>query len=176
MSQLPQPFQDIAWYRATRLTERLDLLRARPGVEYNSAISHCRMRLWRSQSPFQSNAGFAYRLRADGATEHEFRRALGIPTEAFGVGGVPPEWLRALSEAFQRPPDPRRGTTASRNVQGRCARRLPQRRGPADHQRAGPPSRGDSDASPKRSRFAPLHPTRLKRLSSAVSQERSCGW
>ena len=54
MDELVQHFQRPEWYRATSLTERLELLRSDAGIDSNEELGERHMRLWRSQAPFSA--------------------------------------------------------------------------------------------------------------------------
>jgi type 2 lantibiotic biosynthesis protein LanM len=101
-------FESAAWYRALTLTERLASLRANgdaePAVPGNAELAEKRLRRWREQNPFPSDAIFAQRLALDGIGENELRTLLGEPIEALRARTTDPlAWLEAIKQAFALP-------------------------------------------------------------------------
>jgi type 2 lantibiotic biosynthesis protein LanM len=107
-------FQDPAWCRALRLSERIASRRARPYASPHGSlqedVAERRLRRWRSQAPFDADAYFAQRLTADGITEAEFRASLGEPVEAVHARVAErPAWLADLADAFHHAPSSGQG-------------------------------------------------------------------
>ena len=101
MEQLPQQFRRSDWYRATSLTERLELLRSDDAdIDSNPELGERHLRLWRRQAPFGVDAHFAQRLRTDGTTEDEFRRLLAMSPDALRRQTHSPVWLRDIAAAY----------------------------------------------------------------------------
>jgi type 2 lantibiotic biosynthesis protein LanM len=98
-------FDDLAWYRALTLTERIVSLRAAPQETPNGVIptdlARRRLQRWQSQSPFTTSSFFAQRLAMDGISEEGFLTLLGEPMAALcGRFPDPPAWLAKLAQAF----------------------------------------------------------------------------
>jgi type 2 lantibiotic biosynthesis protein LanM len=101
-------FQDLAWYHAMTLNERMVSLRAvqrtRLNVEVNANLAERRLQCWRSQSPFTTGSYFAQRLAMDGMTEDELLYILSEPIEAVQEHFLaPPAWLAELAQMLARP-------------------------------------------------------------------------
>ena len=103
MDELVQHFQRPEWYRATSLTERLELLRSDAGIDSNEELGERHMRLWRSQAPFSADDHFEQRLRADGVTEDEFRRLLAMSADTLQQQALRPTWLTDIAAAYAQP-------------------------------------------------------------------------
>jgi type 2 lantibiotic biosynthesis protein LanM len=101
-------FQDRAWCRALRLTERVAARRAAPRPASDGAaptdLARRRLRRWRSQAPFHADGHFARRLTTDGITEDELLACLGEPIEAVRERfPASPAWVADLADAFADP-------------------------------------------------------------------------
>jgi type 2 lantibiotic biosynthesis protein LanM len=97
--------QDVAWYQAATLAERIESVRAlghaQQGAEANKDVAGRRLQQWCAQRPFANASTFARRLATEGITEAEFLGLLGEPLESARAHFVDiPPWLRALSHAF----------------------------------------------------------------------------
>ncbi len=96
-------FEEVAWYKATTLSERAALRRvaAAPRSSDTSEAATKFFRSWRTQSPFTSSRIFSQRLAALGIPEDEFFSILGEPAASVRDRyRSNPEWLVRLSEIF----------------------------------------------------------------------------
>ena len=95
--------QNVAWYKATTLSERAAVRRensAPLSPEKSEAASRLLNR-WRCGAPFSSASTFSQRLGVLGISEDEFRSILGEPAAAVRARCLdPPAWLNQFSEAF----------------------------------------------------------------------------
>ena len=95
--------QNVAWYKATTLSERAALRRENnaPLSPEKSEVASRLLRRWRCQAPFSSASTFSQRLGVLGISEDEFRAILGESAAAVKDRCLdPPAWLNHLSEAF----------------------------------------------------------------------------
>jgi type 2 lantibiotic biosynthesis protein LanM len=99
MDHLLEKLRRPDWHRATSLTERLALLRTH-AIESDAEHATRQMRLWRGQSPFNADTYFAQRLHAEGTTEDEFRRLLGMTAERLHLHAATPSWLTTLAASY----------------------------------------------------------------------------
>ncbi|MBS3030687.1 MAG: type 2 lantipeptide synthetase LanM (plasmid) [Dolichospermum sp. DET50] len=98
--------QNIAWYQALRLTERITSID--DSKPLNPALAERKLKLWKSQTPFNDELSFQQRLEIDGITEEEFSYLLGESVENIAKRiPVPPNWLIEIEAAFSRsnPPE-----------------------------------------------------------------------
>jgi type 2 lantibiotic biosynthesis protein LanM len=97
-------FGSTEWYRALTLVERQALTRdyiaTRQGDDTNGLADRA-IRRWRAESPFDSDAYYAERVKSVGLTESEFGILLSMSAETLKTAhrNCPP-WLDQLSEAF----------------------------------------------------------------------------
>ncbi len=100
---------NLTWYKALTLRERLASLRTQHSSEQNTAsydpvLARRRLGRWRGQSPFEKDEYFAERLAMDGMTEDEFLTILGESSEALQAGTHEvPGWVQELIQAFEHP-------------------------------------------------------------------------
>lgn len=98
-------FHDPGWYKALTLKERLALIRLAEPPDQNAAVrpdlAQRRMRQWRMEPSFASEARFSERLSSDGLTEDKMLWLLGETEEVWRErSGATPQWLAELAEAF----------------------------------------------------------------------------
>jgi type 2 lantibiotic biosynthesis protein LanM len=99
--------EDLAWYRAATLAERLAAGRSSGHTEPAAAeddLARYRLQSWESQPPFDDGSYFEQRLALDDLTETQLRHLLGEPIEALrGRFPEPPAWLTDLGVALSQP-------------------------------------------------------------------------
>src|ERR1051326_2403089 len=97
--------EDLAWYRAATLGERL-AARWLPGnveLAAEDDLARYRLQSWKSQGPFDSGSYFEQRLALDGLTETQLRYLLIEPIEALRERFPdPPAWLSELGRSEER--------------------------------------------------------------------------
>jgi type 2 lantibiotic biosynthesis protein LanM len=95
--------QDVVWYRASTLSERIELRReeADPMLPKPSEAAARWSRRWRAQVPFNREIHFSQRLEALGIGNDEFLAALEEPaTFMSGRAFCTPVWFQQLSRAY----------------------------------------------------------------------------
>src|ERR1051326_8241443 len=95
-----QHWQRATWYRATPLTERIDLQQKNTDSSHtlhNSDRAKQRFQRWKEQPPFDKEDYFARRLAMDSLTEDDLLTLLDEPVEAMWAHNAPPPiWLIEL--------------------------------------------------------------------------------
>ena len=95
--------QDVGWYRAATLSERIELRReeAAPTPPEPTEVAARWSRRWQSQAPFNRGGCFSRRLEALGIGHDEFLAVLGEPaTFMSGRSLSTPVWFLQLSTAY----------------------------------------------------------------------------
>src|SRR5262245_31925419 len=96
-------WQNVAWYNATTLSERVLLLREEPSpfLRGEAEAGLRRSLRWRSQAPFRSDSLFAQRLDALGINKERFVETLGRSAASIRLRhNRVPVWLDEFSQAF----------------------------------------------------------------------------
>lgn len=95
---------DLAWYRAVNLSERIALRRGagqEPGAPAEPSAAGRRLRAWKEQSPFMIGTWLERRLATDDLDEDEFASILGeSPEQVAHRAHQAPEWLSWLTAAY----------------------------------------------------------------------------
>lgn len=96
---------DAQWFLALTLRERAAIISANPSPsceEFDEAVSARRIARWRSQSPFQDDSLFAYRLSSIPLVDlRTFELVLGTPPSYFAKHyGSELKWLQFLRDAY----------------------------------------------------------------------------
>jgi type 2 lantibiotic biosynthesis protein LanM len=98
--------EELAWYRATTLVERLAAGRPSgdPAPAEEDELARYRLQSWKSQSPFDDESYFEQRLALDRLTEAQLRQLIVERIEAVRERFPErPAWLSELRAAFSRP-------------------------------------------------------------------------
>jgi type 2 lantibiotic biosynthesis protein LanM len=98
--------EDLIWYRATTLAERLSAGPSCHATEppAEDDLARYRWQSWKSQPPFDEEAAFAQRLAWEGLTEMQWRHLVAEPLAALrGRFPEPPAWLHDLQRALAQP-------------------------------------------------------------------------
>ena len=98
--------EDLIWYRAATLTERLVVgplpYATEPLAEDD--LARYRWQSWKSQPPFDDETVFAQRLALDGLTEMQLHHLVAEPVATLGARfSEPPAWLHDLRAALAQP-------------------------------------------------------------------------
>jgi type 2 lantibiotic biosynthesis protein LanM len=96
-------FEQVVWYQAIALAERIAMLRTQPNVSNSDdfTLANQQFERWKSQPPFDKGAYFEQRLAAENITETELicllRESMDTVREHYSS---PPDWLIELEQAF----------------------------------------------------------------------------
>lgn len=101
--------EDLNWYRAATLVERLAAGPLPPTTEATESptedeLTHYRWQSWQAQPPFDEAAAWAQRLALDNLTELQLHHLVAEPLEALPARfPEPPAWLPDLRTALAQP-------------------------------------------------------------------------
>lgn len=103
MSEFSHSFEEVGWYKATTLSERIELRRhtALPLTNEKNDVAAKLSRRWRSQVPFSSARLFSQRLESLALSDDEFLAVLAEPATSIRFRSFKaPSWLEQLSQAY----------------------------------------------------------------------------